>query len=94
MGAACDIITNPGYAMLSGCLAGMISAVGFLYFNPMLSEKVNLQDTCGVLWLHGIPGILGSITCAVAVAALPYNFPEDVQATALMSKLGERTAMD
>lgn len=84
MGAACDIIVDPGYAMLAGCLAGIVSALGFLYFNPALSEKTSVQDTCGVLWLHGVPGILGSLTCAFAVAAFPVNFGDSVQATSLM----------
>jgi ammonium transporter Rh len=30
MGAACDFIYNPGYAMICGSVAGGVSAIGFL----------------------------------------------------------------
>jgi len=33
MGAACDLITVPGFAMLAGAIAGIVSAFGFLYGN-------------------------------------------------------------
>jgi len=48
MGSACDMITHPGYSMLAGCIAGIISACGFLYWNGKCAEKFLLHDTCGV----------------------------------------------
>ena len=36
MGAACDLITNPGFAMLAGCIAGAVSALGYLKVNKIL----------------------------------------------------------
>lgn len=30
MGAACDFIYNPGYAMICGSVVGIVSAIGFL----------------------------------------------------------------
>lgn len=59
--ATCDLITNSGLAMLAGNIIGGISAIGFLKVNKSLQEKANLHDTCGVLFSHGIPAILGSI---------------------------------
>jgi len=35
----------------------------------ILLEKIKLHDTCGVHNLHGMPGVLGAITSAIAIAA-------------------------
>jgi ammonium transporter Rh len=48
MGAACDMITGPGFAMLTGCIAGAVSAIGFLKLNKLFKDKLGLHDTCGV----------------------------------------------
>lgn len=92
MGAACDIIVHPGFCMLAGMLAGIISAVGFLFLNPLVGEKLNLQDTCGVTWLHGIPGLLGSIAAVAACGAARHNFENDMQTTALLPQWPGRSS--
>lgn len=48
MGAGCHLITVPGFAMLSGMIAGIISALGFHYFKGWMENKLGLHDTCGV----------------------------------------------
>ena len=68
IGTASDIIVAPWGAMMIGFAGGIFSAVGFKKIGPWLSEKINLQDTCGVNSLHGMPGILGAI---VSIIALP-----------------------
>jgi ammonium transporter Rh len=77
MGAACDLIVNPGFAMLTGAITGGVSALGFLYGNAFCKEKFNLHDTCGVQFLHGIPGLIGGFTSAIACGAARYNFVHD-----------------
>lgn len=79
MGAGCDIIVSPGLCMMSGAIVGVISAFGFLYGTEFVRDKINLHDTCGVLWLHGVPGILGSLVVVFAVAVAKTNFENDVQ---------------
>ena len=32
-------------------------------------EKAKVHDTCGVHYLHGMPGVLGAIASAIAIAA-------------------------
>lgn len=91
MGAACDIIVSPGLCMLAGAIAGIISAMGFMKGQALIREKINLQDTCGVLWLHGIPGLLGSIVACVAVGASEYNFENELNITHMWPKYGERS---
>ena len=79
MGAACDLITGPGFAMLTGAIAGAISAFGLLKLNSVLKEKIGLHDTCGITFLHGIPGTLGGFVSAICAAAVPYNFGPKIQ---------------
>lgn len=79
MGANCDLIVNPGFAMLTGGIAGGISALGFLYVNAWCRKNLNLHDTCGVLYLHGIPGIYGGFVSAICAGAGWYNFQTSAQ---------------
>jgi len=84
MGASCDLIVNPGFAMLAGCIAGAISALGYLKLNAIVKEKLSLHDTCGVLFLHGIPGTLGGFVSAICVGSALFNFGNDTQLSALI----------
>jgi len=70
IGTCSDLITSPAGAMWVGFTAGILSAIGFEKMGPYLAEKINLQDTCGVFYLHGQPGLLGGIASIVAVATL------------------------
>jgi len=67
IGTSSDIWTSPAAAMWVGLIAGTWSAFGFEKIGPYLAEKINLQDTCGVNSLHGMPGIIGGIASALAV---------------------------
>jgi ammonium transporter Rh len=68
MGAAADIIaSSPGFVMLAGAIAGAISAAGYLWLNDLFKSKLSLHDTCGVHFLHAIPGVLGGLTAVFAL---------------------------
>jgi ammonium transporter Rh len=67
IGAAADMVTTPGGAMIIGSVAGLISVLGYKFLQPWLEEKIGLRDTCGVHNLHGMPSVFGAI-CAVIVA--------------------------
>ena len=41
----------------------------FFTLQSLLLEKLKLHDTCGVHYLHGMPGVLGAIVSAIAIAA-------------------------
>ena len=74
MGPSCDMITNPGFAMLTGAIAGVISSFGYLKMNDWLKKNINLHDTCGITFLHGLPGTLGGFVSAICAASMNYNF--------------------
>ena len=77
VGTCSDIIISPGGAMWLGFVAGILSAIGFEKIGPYLEGKINLQDTCGVGSLHGMPGLLGGIASIIAVAIVADEFPKD-----------------
>ena len=91
MGASCDIILNPGFAMLTGAIIGVFSALGFLYANRWVEEKIGLHDTCGVQWLHGIPGIYGGIVSSICAAAGNYNFGSKTQLALIFENVSTRS---
>lgn len=68
VGTAADFPVGPAGALVIGILAGILSVVGYVYVSPFLEGK-GLHDTCGVHNLHGMPGVLGGITGAIALAA-------------------------
>ena len=52
-----------------GFIAAFVSVFGFSRVSDILETKFNIADTCGVHNLHGMPGILGGIVSAIAIAA-------------------------
>lgn len=74
MGSSADIIQEPYGAMLLGFIAGAISALGFAYGPRFFKNKLNLHDTCGVLYLHGIPGTIGGLVAAIVSKTSEENF--------------------
>lgn len=75
--ASCEMIFNPGYAMLVGCFAGIASSLGYLKLTDFMKYKVRIHDTCGVQYLHGIPGQLGAVTSAIAAGLAIYNYENE-----------------
>ncbi|KAJ3441581.1 rh50 [Anaeramoeba flamelloides] len=73
VGTSANLYLTPGGAMGIGLLAGLLSTIGFNYITPFLTDKSNLQDTCGVHNLHGIPGLIGGFSSVIVVGAAKYN---------------------
>lgn len=73
LGASADLIILPGSAMGLGAVAGIVSVVGYVYVQPFLESTIGLQDTCGVLNLHGMPSIIGAIAGMIAAATASYD---------------------
>jgi len=69
IGAFVDVILHPGISLLTGFLVGIISTFGFLRLNEFMQKRFGLYDTCGVQYLHGIPGVCsGLISCMYAAS--------------------------
>jgi ammonium transporter Rh len=69
IGASVANVT-PGWSMLIGITAGVISVIGYTFVQPRLQKYTGGVDTCGVHNLHGMPGVFGGLV-AMALAASP-----------------------
>jgi ammonium transporter Rh len=78
IGASSNLAVQPLGAMLIGTLAAVVSVVGFNKVQPILEDKLNLHDSCGVHNLHGMPAILGSLCVTVATSCPSFAKPNDV----------------
>uniref|UniRef100_A0A914C273 Ammonium transporter AmtB-like domain-containing protein n=1 Tax=Acrobeloides nanus TaxID=290746 RepID=A0A914C273_9BILA len=61
IGTTANVVLNPVHALLVGTVAGALSVVGYEYITPWLDHKLQIQDTCGVNNLHGMPGVLAGL---------------------------------
>jgi len=52
---------------LIGLLAGALSVFGFAVIQPWLQKKIKKVDTCGVMYLHGLPGLMGGIAAMFVI---------------------------
>ena len=66
IGSTCDKVP-PTLAFVIGILAGILSTVGFAIIQNRFQDMIKKVDTCGVLHLHGLPGLFGGIAAIIAV---------------------------
>lgn len=64
IGSTANLNLGPFGAVFIGCLAGLVSTVGFSKIQPLLHEKIGLHDSCGIHNLHGMPSVLGGLASA------------------------------
>ncbi len=64
IGSTCDKV-SPGFAILIGICAGTISTVGFALIQGWNQAAIKKIDTCGVLHLHGLPGLFGGLVAMI-----------------------------
>jgi ammonium transporter Rh len=69
IGSTCDKVP-PTYAFAIGLLAGALSTVGFAVIQERFQRAIKRIDTCGVLHLHGLPGLFGGLVAIVAVSGI------------------------
>lgn len=69
IGSTCDL-ASPAAAFTIGILAGAISTFGFAVIQGRLTDLTKKVDTCGVLYLHGLPGLFGGFAAFFVVSGL------------------------
>ena len=69
IGSTCDI-ASPTIAFVIGVLTGGLSTFGFAVIQDKLQKLVKGIDTCGVMYLHGLPGLLGGIAAVFVVEGI------------------------
>lgn len=66
IGSTCDKVPAT-YAFVIGIIAGTLSTVGFAALQNWFHDLGKKVDTCGVLHLHGLPGLFGGLVAMIAV---------------------------
>ncbi len=66
IGSTCDLASFTE-AFIVGILAGALSTFGFAVLQSKIERILKGIDTCGVMNLHGMPGILGGIAAVFIV---------------------------
>ena len=71
-------LPNPSLAPATfsviGCVAGLVSVVGFKFIQPYLESRLGLHDTCGVHNLHGMPRWVIPLHILYNIAKLTYLY--------------------
>lgn len=66
IGSTCDHANHPT-AFVIGVLSGVLSTFGFAIIQGKLQGLTKSVDTCGVLNLHGWPGLMGGLAAVFVV---------------------------
>jgi len=61
------MMLQPYGALFAGCVAGTVATLGYQVVQPALDDRLNINDSCGVHNLHGMPGVLGGLLSVLAV---------------------------
>jgi len=80
IGSLANLNIGPGWALISGCIAGIVSSLGFWKLQDFLKEKIGLHDSCGINNLHGMPSLLGGLLSVLmpAIVTAKDGMPEVV----------------
>lgn len=92
VGSAADMVIHPAFALFIGALAGTISVLGFSKIQGFVENKVGVHDTCGVLNLHGMPGIIGAVVAMIASAVAKGDLYSPSQLLVTFPERDHRTA--
>ena len=60
VGSASDLVIGAWGALILGFVGAIFSVIGYKWLTPLL-RSIGINDTCGVLNLHGLPGIIGGL---------------------------------
>ena len=60
VGSASDLVIGAWGALILGFIGALFSIAGYRWLTPAL-RTLGINDTCGVVNLHGLPGIIGGL---------------------------------
>jgi ammonium transporter Rh len=69
IGSCCDKAL-PSAAFAIGIVAGVVSTFGFAVLQSRITRLTGKVDSCGVLYLHGLPGMLGGVAALFTVGGI------------------------
>jgi len=72
IGSTCDLAI-PGAAFTIGIVAGLISTFGFAVIQSRLTDLTKKVDTCGVFYLHGLPGLFGGVAALFVISGINFR---------------------
>lgn len=75
MGVAGDLRLMPGWTIIGGSVAGIVSCLGYKFLSPVLG-KIGIGDICGVHNLHGMPGVRAAVIGIIAAARIDGMKPD------------------
>lgn len=81
IGTSCNLAISPVAAISVGLTAGVVATVGYVYVTPHVEREYRVADTCGILSLHGMPGLVGG----VVGATVTFSTADDYYGDALTS---------
>ncbi|ETI32029.1 hypothetical protein F441_20933 [Phytophthora nicotianae CJ01A1] len=77
MGTSCNLAISPAAAITVGLVVGIASTIGFCFVTPRLERVIRMSDTCGILNLHGMPGVVGGFAGAIITFSASDDFYGD-----------------
>jgi ammonium transporter Rh len=69
IGSTCDI-ASPMESICIGIFAGAISTFGFAILQSKVQKLIKGIDTCGVMNLHGLPGLMGGLSALIVAEGI------------------------
>lgn len=67
-GSSTGLFVNPAGCMILGALSGITCVLGMNYLSGWIEKKYKIFDTFGIHNVRGLPGIIGGIGGAIAIA--------------------------
>uniref|UniRef100_M4BG01 Ammonium transporter AmtB-like domain-containing protein n=1 Tax=Hyaloperonospora arabidopsidis (strain Emoy2) TaxID=559515 RepID=M4BG01_HYAAE len=86
MGTTCNLAISPAASITIGLVVGIASVVGYRFVSPRLEQVMRMSDTCGILNLHAMPGVVGGF----AGALVTFSASDDYYGDSLTSVYAAR----
>ncbi|TDH74273.1 uncharacterized protein CCR75_005079 [Bremia lactucae] len=76
MGTRCNLAICSAASITLGLVVGIKSTAGYYYVTPRTEHFLRAHDTCGILNLHGMPGVIGGFAGAIVTFLRPMTSME------------------